>query len=160
MRNCDEIQLAALEDKLDAVDLKHANECAECKPIINMVEAMKEPEIQIVPSLESDRFVKEYAYSHRPSRSWKRVVAVVTAMAAALVCAFVLLNNAGDLKEDSYVAQVELVGEQNLKLEPLAELGDLDNLSSQELFAELEMELMVSTDKIMDANNDFSTVFK
>ena len=160
MKNCDKIQLAALEGELNEVDLQHAKECAECKPIINMVEAMKESDFKVEPSLESDRFVKEYAYTHRPSRSWKRVVAVVTAMAAALVCAFVLLNNAGDLTEELYVAQVESVGGEKAVVESFDELDGLGDLSSQELLAELEMELMVSTDMILDANNDLSSAFR
>jgi hypothetical protein len=160
MKNCDEIQLAALEGALDAVDLQHAEACAECKPIINMVEAMQDCDLKIEPSIESDRFVKEYAYSHRPSRSWKRIVAVVTAMAAALVCGFILLNDSGDLNEGSSVAQVSQASIEKVKLETFSELDGLDQLSSEELFAELEMELMVSTDMIMDADNDLSSVFR
>ena len=47
MKNCEAIQLAVLEGRVEAEDLSHVQECAECKPIMDMVKAMKDLNLKL-----------------------------------------------------------------------------------------------------------------
>ena len=92
---------------------------------------------------------------------------MITALAAILVCAFVLLNgfNSSDVKVSS-AALVQSTGttlidsQASVVVDQVNKIDGLDGFTSEELMLELEMELMVSSDMIMDAENDVNLLFR
>lgn len=165
MKKCDVIQLALLEDKLDSSELEHLLDCKECQEIKDMVDSMKTYDVEEEPSEKLDMTVKSYAYTNRPSRSWRKVGAVVTALAAILVCAFVVLSGATPVAETGLNRDVavKLPVNSDVSAESAPVVAsdlDFEGLSGEQLLTELEMELMVSTDMVLNSENEIVSLLE